>query len=235
MTNLKENLGYDSILSTPLNQIMRYYPFVDFIKKLKRKNKQLKILEVGSGGAGITKFVKTPVVGMDVGIDDKPSPYLKFVKHSALKKFPFKNNEFDIVLSVDTYEHLPKNKRRKTLEEMYRVSRKYVLLTTLFGETKWDRKVLNNWTSEDKYYKDIFEHKKAGFPQEKEVYGFVNSNKRKIRRMKGVHPRLAYFFMLTEQNFFTMILSRTLLKLFLPVFKLYKGNNRLHFFITKIN
>ena len=119
------------------------------------------------------------------------------------------------------------------LEEMYRVSNKHVLITTLFGDTKWDRKVLQNWTSKDKYYQDIFEHKQAGFPDVKEIYSFLKNKKCRLRKRYGIHPRLAYFFMLTEQNIFMMLLSRTALKLFLPLLKLYKGKNRIHFFIEK--
>ncbi len=231
---LKEKISYDSIFATPINQILRYYPFVDFIKKLKKENHKLKVLEIGSGSAGITKFIKIPITGMDIAIDGTKSPYLKFVNQSALEKFPFKGNEFDLALSVDTYEHLPKSKRRKMLEEMFRVSKKYVLITTLFGETKWDRKVLCNWAFEDKYYKDFLEHKNAGFPEIKEIYNFLKNKKYKLKKIYGIHPRLAYFLKLTEQNIFTMAFSRTILKLFLPVFKHSKGKNRIHFFITKI-
>ena len=234
INKLKDRISYDSILATPINQILRYYPFVGFIKNSKKINKNLKILEISSGGAGITKFVKTQVIGIDVKVDDIQSPYLTLIKQSALEKFPFKDNEFDVVLSVDGYEHLPKNKRKKTLEEMYRVSKKYILLTTLFGETKWDRKVLTEWTSNHKYYRDILEHKKMGFPSLSEIKIFLKNKKHELEIKHGAHPKLSYFLMLTEQNIVSSLLSRTLLKLFLPVFKLYKGDNRLHLFITKI-
>lgn len=233
LNNLKERISYDSILATPINQTLRYYPFVDFIKELLKKNNKLKILEVSSGASGITKYIKTPVVGIDISFPDKPSPYLKQLKHSALRRFPFKDNEFDVVLSVDGYEHLPKSKRRKTLEEMYRVSKKYMLLTTLFGETKWDRKVLTEWTPKHKYYRDIFEHKKMGFPSLNEIKDFLRNKKHRVKILKGIHPKLAFYLMLSEQRVFTMITGRTLLKLLLPAFKIFKGSNRLHFFIEK--
>ena len=229
---LINKVRYDSMLATPINQILRYWPIVKFVKKI-LGNQNLRILEIGSGSAGITKFAKTPVFGLDINFEDKRSPYLKQVKHSALKKFPFEDNEFDIVLSVDAYEHLPKNKRNKTLEEMYRVSKKYVAFTTIFGLNRWHRKVLNTWGKKNRYYRDIAEHEKMGFPSLKEIDDFLKNKKCKIRKVYGTHPRLAYFLNLTEQNIFTKILSRTVLKSFLPIFKHYNGKDRIYFFIEK--
>lgn len=231
---LVENLSYNSIFSTPINQILRYHPIISFIKKLRKKN-NLNILEVGSGGAGITKFVKLPVTSMDIEFDNNSGPYIKKILHSAIDKFPFKDNEFDVVMSIDCYEHLPKNKRKKNLEEMYRVSKKYILITTIFSLHKWHKKILETWNKKSKIYQAILEHKHAGFPDVNEVYNFLKGKNYQLKIINGTHPRLAYFLNLTEENIITMILSRTILKLFLPVFKLYKGKNRIYFFIKKNN
>jgi ubiquinone/menaquinone biosynthesis C-methylase UbiE len=230
---IEQQVSYDSALATPLNQALRYLPIVEFLKKLRKKNKNLRVLEVGSGNAGITKFIKIPVTGMDVAFDDKPSPYLKRVRHSALRKFPFKDNCFDVVLSVDTYEHLPKGKREKMLEEMYRVSRRHIVLTTIFGLNKWHRKVLESWDKKSRHYQDILEHKRMGFPETKEVESFLKRKRCIFRKVRGTRPALAYFLNLAEQNIFGKVLSRTLLKALLPVFRHCNSSERLYYFIIK--
>ena len=235
---LKSKVRYDSILTIPITQELRYFRFAEFIKNLLKEKKGLKILEVSSGASGITKFVKTPVIGMDIRFIDLPSPFLKQLRHSALKKFPFKDNEFDAVLSVDGYEHLPKKKRKKTLLEMYRVTNKHLLITTLFNETKYDRKILREWGPENKYYNDIYEHKKMGFPSLNEIRQYLHGKKYKIKIMKGAHPRLAYFLKKSEQNIISSMLSRTVLRIFMPILKRITGtkrnHHRYHLFIEKL-
>lgn len=63
-------------------------------------------------------------------------------------KLPLNGNSFDLAVSLDTIEHLPKNKRKKFLLELYRVSRKGFILCAPFGtpehlhmrEKYWSRK-----------------------------------------------------------------------------------------------
>ena len=230
---LMEKLSYDSMLVTPVNQVLRNRPIVAFVKEIREKNKGLKILEVGSGAAGITKFVRIPVTGMDIEFHGKQSPYLKQLKHSAIEKFPFKDNEFDVVISTDCYEHLPKGKRGKTLEEMYRVSKKYITFTTIFGLHKWHRKILDKWT-DGTITSGIHDIKVKGSPDMDEITSFLRKKGNHTLKMEyGTHPRLAYYLNLADKNIFTKSLSRTILKLFLPLFKLYKGKERIYFFITK--
>jgi len=231
---LREKLSYDSMLAIPVNQVLRNRPIVNFVKKLKKENKNLRILEIGSGGAGITKFIKTPVTGIDIQFHGKPSPYLKQLKHSAVEKFPFKNNEFDVVISTDCYEHLPSGKRRRTLEEMYRVSKKYVAFTTIFGLHKWHKKILSKWNKTGTISKGIHDIKVKGSPDIDEINSFLSKNDNyTLRTEYGTHPRLAYYLNLLDKNILTKLPSRTALKLLVPVFKLYKGKERIYFFITK--
>lgn len=229
---LKEKLSYDSMLVTPVNQALRNYPIVEFVKEIRKKRKGLKILEVGSGASGITKFLKVPVTGIDIEFHGKSSPYLKQVKHSAIEKFPFRDNEFDIVISTDCYEHLPKGKRKITLEEMYRVSKKYIAFTSIFGFHKWHQKILDNW-KEGTISRGIHDISVKGSPDIDEINNFLRNKKINLRMQYGTHPRLAYYLNLSDKNILTRPFSRIVLKLFLPVFRLYNGKERIYFFITK--
>lgn len=229
---LREKLSYDSMLVTPVNQVLRNLPIVTFVKEIRKNNKDLKILEVGSGAAGITKFVKIPVTGIDIEFHGKSSPYLKRIKHSAVEKFPFRDNEFDAVISTDCYEHLPREKRKKTLEEMYRVSKKYIAFTSIFGLHKWHKKILDKWT-DGTITRGIHDIKLKGSPDIDEISSFLRNKRIKLKIEYGTHPRLAYYLNLTDKNVFTRPLSRTVLKLLIPAFRLYNSKERIYFFITK--
>ena len=229
---LREKLSYDSMLVTPVNQALRNYPIVSFVKEIRKKDKGLKILEIGSGAAGITKFLKVPVTGIDIEFHGKSSPYLKQVKHSAIEKFPFKDNEFDMVISTDCYEHLPMGKRKKTLEEMYRVSKKYIAFTSIFGFHKWHQKILDSW-KDGTISRGIHDISVKGSPDIDEIGSFLRNKKIQLRTEYGTHPRLAYYLNLADRNALARPFSRTFLKLLLPLFRLYRGRERIYFFIAK--
>ena len=86
---------------------------------------EIRILEVGSGAAGVTTFLKFPVVGVDTAFErtaDIGTPYLIQVPASAAE-LPFEDADFDVVLSLEMLEHLPAAIRPAALSEMFRVLR----------------------------------------------------------------------------------------------------------------
>ena len=149
---------YNSPLEMSINMKLRYMPVISNLRKIREQNKNLKVLEVGSGSKGITRFFRHPITGMDMEFQKHKNKYLKEVISSAAKKFPFKDNEFDVVISVDSIEHIAKDKREKALMEMLRVSNKHIIITCPFGMSKWDKKVLNKWPKDSATYKNINEH-----------------------------------------------------------------------------
>ena len=44
----------------------KYAPVVKKLRELKKQNKNLKVLEVGSGSKGITRFFKHHITGIDI-------------------------------------------------------------------------------------------------------------------------------------------------------------------------
>ena len=97
---------------------IRYLPIVSEIKKFP---KDTKILEVGSGGLGIAPYLGRLVVGLDNNFSGPSHPLLKQKKGKG-EKIPFKDSSFDIVISVDTLEHVPSEKRSLMIDEMLRVA-----------------------------------------------------------------------------------------------------------------
>lgn len=88
------------------------------------KKKNLKILDLGCGGGNVAAFLKNKfpswsVYGIDVSSKAIKSAKenfknVKFIRSPA-EKLPFKNQEFDLVLSLDTLEHF-KNYKNVILE-----------------------------------------------------------------------------------------------------------------------
>lgn len=99
-----------------------------------------KVLDVGTGlgyGLTISSIKAREVWGTDI---DKRSveycqdflfgrnPKLKKVFHFDGYNLPFKDNEFDVITSVDVLEHV--EKYEDFLNELARVAKKYVLIST---------------------------------------------------------------------------------------------------------
>lgn len=224
---------YNSPLERNINLILRYNPIVRMVKKVSKinKNLSLKILEIGSGSIGITRFYKGKVVGIDVEAEQYKNPRLKFLKSSATC-LPFKDRSFDIVISVDTLEHLTRKEQLRMVQEAYRVAKKYIFLTYPIGFNKYHEKILKTW-KRSHLTKSLEEHLHGGTPKGDEVEKALNGRNYKVVMEYGTHPALAYYLGYLEQNALTKILSRTLLKAFLPLLKLPKGATRRYYFITK--
>ncbi len=222
---------HNSPLEVSINRKLRYIPIVSKLRKIRKQNKNLKILEVGSGSKGITRFFKHSVTGMDIEFQKHKNKYLREISSSASKKFPFKNNEFDVVISVDSIEHIPTSSRQKALKEMLRVSNKHVIITCPVGMSKWDKKVLNKWPKNSATYKNIKEHLDCGIPDPDEIAKPFKSCK--IKMIYGAHPGLEYYIKLMERNIIGKAFARTILKVLMPFFALIKGKSRRVYFIEK--
>jgi SAM-dependent methyltransferase len=110
---------------TPWNidPALRYAFVVDQLRDGWRDD--LRIVEIGSGAAGITEFLDHPVTGVDSAFertDDKANPRLEQVQGTATD-LPFADASYDVVLSLEMMEHLPPDTREPALREMLRVLR----------------------------------------------------------------------------------------------------------------
>lgn len=235
LKNLILKILYNSPLEKNINLILRYDPIVKMLKKIikKGKNKNLRILEIGSGSIGITRFYKGKVIGVDVEFEHYNNPRLKFLKSSATN-LPFKDKSLDIVISVDTLEHLARKNQIQMISEAYRVAKKHILFTYPVGFNKYHEKILKTW-KKSHLTKSLEEHLHGGTPKGDEIQIALKGKKYKLMINYGTNPRLVYYLNYLEQNIVTKILSRTLLKLFLPIFKLSKGDIRRYYFITKLD
>jgi hypothetical protein len=85
---------------------------------------QGEILEIGSGGLSPVAQLHQNTVSIDISY--KPG----IVIVASASHLPLKNNSFDVVVALDTIEHLPRSIRNLAISEMIRVSREKVILST---------------------------------------------------------------------------------------------------------
>jgi SAM-dependent methyltransferase len=111
------------ITALNLDSALRYQRVIDLFKDTYRPD--LAVLEVGSGSAGITEFLRHPVTGVDAQFErtaTRHSDLLAKVR-AAATRLPFADASYDVVLSVDMLEHVPVEDRGACLAEMLRVLR----------------------------------------------------------------------------------------------------------------
>lgn len=94
------------------------------------------------------------------------------------------DEEFDLAISLDVLEHIPRRKRRKFLKELYRIGKHGCILSSPFDK-EWNTKLFEKLANE--YYKIIYgkdytwlkEHIKKGIPLLEEtlrILGGFNKN-----------------------------------------------------------
>lgn len=96
-----------------------------------------KVLDVGCGrGTFIAYLVDLGInaEGFDFSEFSVMNPYSRCPKerlrrHDATKLWPYKNNEFDLVIALDIFEHLYNDGDiDKVIDEMFRVSKRFIFL-----------------------------------------------------------------------------------------------------------
>jgi len=103
---------------------VRYLPI---LRRFPRRDwSALRILEIGANENGFARFSGARVVGVDIAV-----PHLKAARASQavvpvagdIGALPFGDAQFDVVVCMDTYEHIPAAHRKLANREIIRVLR----------------------------------------------------------------------------------------------------------------
>src|SRR5687767_4228091 len=103
---------------------LRYLPIRDALRE--RGLEHASLLEVGSGGKGISPYVRHDIVGCDLAFPE-PGPFTVHRVKSTAEALPIRSRAFDVVVSVDALEHIPAAARPPAIAEMVRVARRAVV------------------------------------------------------------------------------------------------------------
>lgn len=112
-----------AITPTNLDSALRYERAIALLSDIYRPD--LSILEIGSGSSGITEFLKHRVTGVDAEFERtayRESQLLDRVPGTSTK-LPFPDASYDVVVSLDMFEHIPPVDRPTCLREMLRTLR----------------------------------------------------------------------------------------------------------------
>ncbi len=116
-------------LELPFDQYQRY-KIVEELVGLIRQDRSLRVLDVGGHPGLITDFLPEDDTFV---LDMLPCEGPKCIQGDGAW-LPFKDASFDLVVSVDTLEHIPSEQRPEFLEELLRTSKDYVLLAAPFED-----------------------------------------------------------------------------------------------------
>ncbi|MGD9807402.1 MAG: methyltransferase domain-containing protein [Deferribacterales bacterium] len=100
---------------------------IDLVKKIIPED-VVTILDVGCGNGALTNGLE----GYDITGLDKSVEALKYYKHKkqhgSIDELPFEDNSFDFLICSDVLEHLDANAFISAINELKRVSKKYILI-----------------------------------------------------------------------------------------------------------
>lgn len=172
---------------------LRYLPVVAAIKQAGLAD--AKILEVGSGSLGIIpylraqrenmpSYLKRPIDGVDIDFSGPATPLLTKIKGSA-ESLPFRKNSYDVVVSVDTLEHLPSQNRQRAIYEMLRVAKKLAIIVVPVGDLSQ-----NQDKELDLLWRKIFgegnqflaQHIKHGLPTQDQILVYIDKCRRLLKK-----------------------------------------------------
>jgi ubiquinone/menaquinone biosynthesis C-methylase UbiE len=166
---------------------IRYLPIIRELRSGSEKDYS-RVLEVGSGLLGLARYTGRKVIGVDLIAAGARKDNLFRIAADA-GALPFKANSIDLVVSLDTLEHIPAKQRKEVVSELLRVARKKVYLGCPTREKAqlWEDKVravyerkIREWkrsaVSKQSFIERnsfLAEHERYGLPYEDEISRYI--------------------------------------------------------------
>ena len=125
------------MIDIPFDQYQRYKTTEIMVNSLKEYHKlnKIKIIEVGANEhKNLERFlVNDDIYYLDISIPKHLENDPKYILGDATNLMNIKDNEYDMVVALDVYEHIPEIKREKFLTELDRVSKYGVIICAPFN------------------------------------------------------------------------------------------------------
>lgn len=114
-----------------LPRFISYFHQIDLIRKLKPKN----VLEIGTGNKTVANYLKQNGIKIETCDFDKN---LEPDYVADIRELPFKDNSYDVVIACEILEHIPWEDVDKALNELHRVSKKYVIISIPYSAANFE-------------------------------------------------------------------------------------------------
>lgn len=164
------------------DQYQRYNNAKRIVDSIRKENESLKILEVGANEhKNLEKFLPNDsITYLDINLPENLLKDPKYILGDATS-MDFKDNQYDIVIALDVYEHIPKDRRKNFINELYRVSSKIAIFSAPFNKVE----VVLAEERVNTYYKTLtgvnhhwlYEHIDNGLPNLEKLKEYLNSQK----------------------------------------------------------
>jgi hypothetical protein len=121
-----------SIQEYPFDHASRYRMIAEIITRYEKYlgRKPRNILDVGGLGSFLDKIIDIPITIFDSEADDADGSQ----KGDGSRMTHIPDGSYDIVITSDTLEHIPRKDRKLFIKELFRVSNDLVILCAPFGD-----------------------------------------------------------------------------------------------------
>ncbi|MDA1338437.1 MAG: class I SAM-dependent methyltransferase [bacterium] len=204
------------------DRFARYNPVIDYLHN-QYGFANVSILEVGSGDYSASLYDGYIVDGMDL-IKPKDPTAVRLFYNESIVDTKMQDNLYDVVICVDTFEHIPKKSRQIALYNMMRIAKKEVLLVYPSGEDaiKLDDELYSYYkTNIGDNHRWFEEHKKYGLPTESELDQYIISLNKVFQNMSVYRSRIndilklkIYSKFMMSRSYFRFLLKNKILFLF---------------------
>jgi hypothetical protein len=129
------------IRELPFDQYQRYRVIKEIISVIKEATgtKLFRVLDIGGYcihlGKEILPITEFLPEETTYAVDIQKARLSHYIQGTGLA-LPIKDKAFDIVVTSDTFEHIPREKRQEFLKELLRVSSKYIIISGPFNNEK---------------------------------------------------------------------------------------------------
>lgn len=168
------------MINIPFDQYQRYYNVTKLINTFRDGKRTFKILEVGANEhRNLEKFLpEDQITYLDINLPEHLKHAPNYVLGDATD-MEFPDNQFNIVVALDVFEHIPENKRTTFVSELYRVSSDCFIITAPF----FSKEVEEAEKRANAVYKSIFnegyiwleEHVTNGLPDINKLTSYLES------------------------------------------------------------
>lgn len=187
------------------DQYQRYNNIRNIINEMRSDNEKYRILEVGANEhRNLEKFLPLDkITYLDIQLPEELQKDPNYILGDATD-MDFPDDEYDVIVALDVFEHIPLEKRNQFIDELYRVSSQICIITAPF----LSKETVDAESRVNSIYKSLFggdyiwlaEHKENGLPDKDALEGYLQAKNVKFK-MIG-HGRLSIWEKLMGFHFF---------------------------------